>query len=427
MKFDTIIIGGGLSGLVAGIRLSQKGQRCAIVSSGQNAMHFSSGSFDLLNMLPDGTQVSNPTHSIKELIDLSPSHPYSKIGTENFSKLTKTAESFFAEIGISMHGTSLMNHYRITPLGTLKSTWLTNSNFASSTTKKALPWKKVSIFNIQGFLDFSPSFIENEFEQLGVECETFEFSLPEIDLLRRNPSELRSTNIAKVLDTEINILQLAEILKANSEDSQAIILPACLGLKDEKPLKRLTELVGKPIYLIPTLPPSIIGIRMQQQMRNYFTKLGGTYMLGDTIKKAEIKDNTINKVYSCNHGDIPFVSKNFILATGSYFSQGLIASKEKIYEPVFNLDIEYITDRDRWNNRNVFEPQNYLKFGVKTDESFKAIKDNKTINNLYIAGAILEGFDPIKEGCGAGVSILSALHIANNISVRKEQYELAKA
>ena len=47
MRFDTIIIGAGLSGLVAGIELVRKGQKCLIVSSGQSALHFFSGSFEL--------------------------------------------------------------------------------------------------------------------------------------------------------------------------------------------------------------------------------------------------------------------------------------------------------------------------------------------------------------------------------------------
>lgn len=412
MKFDTVIIGGGLSGLVCGIRLAEQGQRCVIISSGQSALHFSSGSFDLLNTLPDGSNVTNPISSVKELVKQAPQHPYAKIGEDNFEKLTISAQDFFRSIHFPVQGDSRKNHFRITPMGTLKPTWLSMSGFATIEDKDKLPWKKVSIFNISGFLDFYPQFIADEFLKLGTESDIHMFNLAAIDHLRRNPTEMRSTNIARILDD--NIEELSRIINEKSTDGEAIIFPACIGLKPAS-FDKLKELVSKPICLIPTMPPSIAGIHAQQYLHDYFLNLGGVYMLGDSVRKAEIENNRISKVYSFNHGDIPFTADNFVLATGSYFSQGLIATSDNIYEPVFNLDVSYSKNREDWYNSKIFEPQGYQHFGVKTDNSFRGIHKGDVMDNLFVTGAILEGFNPIKEGSGAGVSILSSLTVAEEI------------
>ena len=66
MNFDTIIIGGGLSGLVCGLKLAKENKKCAIVSTGQSALHFSSGSFGLLGTL-NGCDVENPLEAINRL------------------------------------------------------------------------------------------------------------------------------------------------------------------------------------------------------------------------------------------------------------------------------------------------------------------------------------------------------------------------
>ena len=97
MKFDSVIIGGGLAGLVCGIRLSKAGRRCAIISSGQSALHFSSGSFDLLGALPDGTPVAAPAESVAETIRQAPEHPYARIGAERFGALAAEAAALLAE------------------------------------------------------------------------------------------------------------------------------------------------------------------------------------------------------------------------------------------------------------------------------------------------------------------------------------------
>ena len=88
MEFDVVIIGGGLSGLVCGLKVAAAGKSCAIVSSGHSALSFFSGSFDLLGN-SGGTDTTFA--AIKKLTEGNPGHPYSKIGAENVIKLADEA------------------------------------------------------------------------------------------------------------------------------------------------------------------------------------------------------------------------------------------------------------------------------------------------------------------------------------------------
>lgn len=415
MKFDTVIIGGGLSGLVCGIRLAQQGQRCAIVSSGQSALHFSSGSLDLLNALPDGTAVHRPLEALEKLVRQAPAHPYAKMGARKFAELASVAGNFLVDAGVPVVGSAEKNHYRISPFGTLKPTWLTFDVHPQVESEDRLPWKKVAIFNIIGFLDFYTQFITDEFRKMGTESSVYFVNFQALEHLRKNPSEMRSANIARIFDQTENLDELIRFMKRESGDCEAILLPAILGLNRPHALEYIQDNVGKTVRLLSTLPPSVPGIRAQQQLRHCFQQAGGVYMLGDTMLRAEKEGNRIKKLYSYNHGDIPFKGENVVLASGSYFSQGLMATPDRVYEPVFDLDVAFSGDRGQWYDLNLFAKQEYQSFGVKTDQYFHGLWQGKPLDNLYVAGASLEGFNPVKEGCGAGVSVLSALYIAEQI------------
>ena len=405
MKFDTIIIGGGLSGLVAGIDLSRKGQKCLIVSSGQSALHFFSGSFELCSLS------DNPYEAIATLGE---GHPYTRLGTEKVAELSAMVKPLFKEVGITLKGVKDANHWRITPLGVLKRAWLTMDEYATVPSDGVMPWKKVAVLNVDGFLDFHTSFIAAGLEENGVECSVHAISMPELERLRKNPTEMRSTNIAKTLTGDM-IGALAARINEYAQDVDAVLMPAVVGLTGNADVVRLKEKVDRPLHFIATLPPSVPGIRLQLMLKKHFQKLGGVYMLGDSVVSGEFEGGRLKSIKTNNHGNTAFEADNFILASGSFFSKGLVADHDVVKEPVFGLDVDSLDVRSEWYERNLFDAQPYMTFGVATDDGFHVRKDGAVVENVYAAGSVLSGFHPMKQGCGAGVSILTALHISNTI------------
>lgn len=413
MKFDTVIIGGGLSGLICGIRLQKAGKRCAIVSAGQSAMHFSSGSFDLLGRLPDGTDVDKPLEALKSLPE---DHPYSILGEEKVRKYAEEASAFLNGCGIKVDGDAAVNTWRISPTGERKPSWLTLGDFTALKTKDEKIGNKALIVNILGYLDFNTKFLADSFERQGTICRISSVKLEEMERLRKNPSEMRATNIARVMDRDGVWEKAAEQVKGMLKDEDIVVLPAVFGLKDGSVIEKIREAIGVKTVFVSTMPPSVPGIRTQMTLKAEFERAGGRFLMGDIVVDADFnEDGTVKSIGTQNFGSIRLYADNFVIATGSFFSKGLIATPDRIFEPVFGVDLSYAEGRDQWFDRNFWNKQNYISYGAKVSKFLHASIDGKPIANLYAIGSIIAGSNTLYEGCGGGIALLTALAAADSI------------
>ena len=182
MKFNSVIIGGGLAGLVAGISLQKEGLSTAIISTGQNALHFFSGSFESLR---------EPTPRVAEL---------------------------FSEAGIGIH---YSEGVRLMPLGTFREAALSLDDVSIFPTSHFA--RKALIVGVTGYQDFFGSFLAEGLEKQGIQCRLRNFSLPELDTFRQSAGEMRSVQIAPILDRawESAVREIRVLLK----DEDAVILP----------------------------------------------------------------------------------------------------------------------------------------------------------------------------------------------------------
>ncbi|MFQ2588865.1 glycerol-3-phosphate dehydrogenase subunit GlpB [Aeromonas caviae] len=421
MKFDSIVIGGGMAGLSAALRLAEAGQKTLLMASGQSALHFSSGSVDLLES--DG----DPRAALPAFMAAHPDHPYSKVGMQNIEGSLADLQRHCAEEGLPLMRQE-HNHQRLTPIGTLKSTWLSPDTCACMTDAPAPD--AILLATLEGFRDFHPALaaanLATHARFAHSRILTGEIRLPQLAQFSRNPHEFRSADIARLFDKQGNGQQdlLADLAREISRMVQGcgvpgcrhIVLPACLSLGLVGPrLSELERRTGCTIKEVATMPPSLIGMRMQEALKRRFMALGGTFLTSERVLGARYDGDKVIGVHSQHGEDQLFEADHFVLASGSFFSRGLESRLGGIREPIFDADVLSLAERDAWAGRRLFDHHPFMGFGVKTDERLRVLRGGRPLTNLYGAGSVLAHYDPIKEGSGSGVAVATGWQAAGHI------------
>lgn len=419
MSFDTIIIGGGLSGLTAGIALAKAGQHVALAAAGPSTLSYFSGSFDLLGYNAEGKAVSRP---LDEIANLSASHPYAKIGAGNVAQLAAKAHSLLAEAGLSLKGDGINNHFRITPMGVARPAWLSLDDCLTWEAPQPSKGDEKSpfnfqILNIEGFLDFPVEFVAYGLQQMGAQATTHTVALNILQANRKSPYETRATSIARLMDNDEILRDFAAEVESqipNPQSQIAIVLPAVFGLSGSEPLQKLRSMMGVPVYVIATLPPSLLGMRVQNVLRKHFVELGGNIFHESKVTSGIISGGEVTSIASGYSETV--TADNYILATGSFQSHGLVADYRKVSEPLFNLDIDAASSRTGWTRPAIFESQPYMSFGVSTDSHLHPLRGATAVRNLYAVGSVLSGHNALAQADGTGVSLITALAAAASIA-----------
>ena len=133
------------------------------------------------------------------------------------------------------------------------------------------------------------------------------------------------------------------------------------------------------------------GLSLHEAPRREFTALGGTLLSGDTVIGGIWTGNRLERVYTRNLENTALEAGHFILATGKFFSRGLLSTMDRIYEPVFDCEVLYDKGRENWVNQDFFGPQPFEGYGVRTDGDGRVFVKGQPADNLFACGEILAG------------------------------------
>lgn len=424
---DVVVIGAGLAGIVAAIRMRQAGLSVALVHKGRGGLQLSQGTIDVLGYRPE--RVARPLEELPEFLaaqhrDSDIAHPYAKTGVEAI----RTGVEYVSElVGDLLQGDVDTNVALPTALGALRPTALYQPSMADGAVSldPAKPGalragSTVVVVGIQQFKDFAPELIAGNLARTELpgggrlETRSAWVSFP----ARADEADSFGLNIARALDKPERREELANQLKELVRPGETIALPAVLGVDDPTAFADLRERVGAPIFEIPVPPPGVPGIRLNEALYNLAKKLRVETFLGSLVTGAEQADGELTAAIVGTAGrPLPIKAKAFVLAAGGFESGALeLDSYQKLSETILGLPLAVPAGElinDAWAGQ-----QPLFSVGVATDDAMVVVDPatgKPVYRNLWAAGGVLAGAQRWDEKDGDGIAVASAVRAADAI------------
>jgi glycerol-3-phosphate dehydrogenase subunit B len=397
-EYDVVAIGAGVAGLTAGALLAERGFKVALVTKGEPTACLSTGCVDVCS------RNDNPLLGIKEL---PPEHPFHLASEKTVRESLNYFQAAMKDMGIPYIGVCEKNRSVISALGTFKVSCLVPS------TMEAAPQdtdESIHIITFHGLKDFYPGYILSRRQNTG-------FSV-------YNAGVDSTMGIAARFEEKDFLEKFIIWLEKLNINEKKIAFPAVLGLESAaKIVHTLTTLMKKPVFEIPTIPPSMPGRRLFNALKKNFCKKGGSIYWAWPVAGIEKSDNLIEAVVTHSPGRPNSINaRAFILGTGSFVGGGLTATRETIVENVFNLPVHVPGPREIWFDNDYFSLNHGIgKAGIVVDQSMRPI--DMPWKNIFVCGGILADTEILKNGCGHGLALATA-HVAAQSCAEYLSHEL---
>lgn len=410
---ELTIIGTGMAGMAAACFATHN--KIDTIQIGLNSsVLFSSGFFDLMGVHPieERKVWENPWQAIDQLINDIPNHPYARLNRADIQQAMDQFLQFLNEGDRPYRVNTDQNTEVITPVGTVKSTYAVPQSMWAGA--KALKEKAPClIVDFVGLKAFSAKQITDMLRPRWPDIRPLRLTFPD----QGASTDLYPEHMARSLEIESNRILLADAIRPELGQATYVGLPSILGIyKPRQVREHLEELLGVEIFEIPTIPPSVVGIRLKEAMETQVKDRGVRLMSQKRVVHAEQQKNGCFNIHVGDQasGDILNIieSKSVILAGGRFLGTGLHAGRTKISETLFDLPVFQPEDRALWHQANFFDPQGHQisRAGLEIDHSFRPtdLTGKPVYDNLFAAGSILAHQDWMREKCGAGLSIATA-------------------
>jgi glycerol-3-phosphate dehydrogenase subunit B len=412
--FDVIVIGAGLSGLACANHLADEGVKVGLIAKGGGFLHFTAGCVDVLGKTAGGEPVSDPRYGIDDLIAREPRHPYALAGKDHLVGGLRKFQQAMAEGDLPFESDEHANLTLPTAAGSTRTTCLAPATMVSGSMSESSP---MLVVGFRRFRDFYPPYLAANLDRIaGFPVRHLYLDVPAF----RERHHLLPLDVARALDDTATREEIAGMVRFNLGDAGRVGFPAVLGIdRPAETFRHLSELIGRPLFEISTLPPSVAGIRIDGTLRRRLLRRGTRIEIGFWAKGRLDGNRAVEIVVDSAGGAMAHTADAFVLATGGTGGGGIHARHDgSLHESVFDLPVEGPSDRSSWYNSRFLgpQPQPISLTGVPVNERLQPLlASGAAVDNVFVTASNLPHWDPVHEGSGEGVALATAHKAATEI------------
>jgi glycerol-3-phosphate dehydrogenase subunit B len=414
MKTDVAVIGTGLAALAAARTVQQSGRQVVLVWPGLSSLYFLFATIDVIGYptATAGEPVADPAEAVARLIAREPTHPYARAGMNAVEAGIALMLDWFNEADLPWEGTLKRNFLLPTATGTPKPCCLAPASMTAGDLSRPQP---VVLCGFTGYQDFIPEFAASNLKQ--------QWSAAEVSAIRvtapgYGPDRLfTSVDLARSFeDSTFRDAIAAQVRERVSGDAVRVGVPGVIGLtRPSETFAAFQEAVGHSVFEIPTVPPSVIALRLFDRLRKHLQEHGIEIIWASPAHAAEVTDGRCRRILLRAAGhEMPVDAAAYVLAIEDWVDGAFRAGVHTVRDPFFHQLIDWNkvpTDRTA---ESLFAIQPFEQVGYALTDRLQPADANgePLARNVFCAGGAMAGYDPSGTKSRGGMAIATGYRAA---------------